>query len=98
MSLTFKFQSSAVVIVGPFGGSEKDPMKQGLSVLPSCHLSRCFLGIGSFDFPEFWYGDRDPIVPKNGEMGKNSSKVGSFEFKEILKNIEFKLIFTEFVL
>ena len=42
------------------GGSWKDPMKYGLSVLPFCRLFGCFLGIGSLDFVEFWHDARNP--------------------------------------
>ena len=35
-------------------------MKQGLSVLPSCCVLGCFLGIGSLGFSEFRYGTRKP--------------------------------------
>ena len=38
------------------------------------------------------------FAPKLGKYANNRTKIGSFEFKEILKKIEFKLIFTEFVL
>ena len=38
--------------------SRKGPMKQSLSVLPSCCLLGCFLGIGSLGFSEFWHGTR----------------------------------------
>ena len=38
------------------GSSWKDPMKQHLSILPSCHLSRYFLGIGLLDLSKFWHG------------------------------------------
>ena len=41
------------------GISWKDPVKQGLFVYPSYHLSGCFLGIGSLDFSEFWHGARN---------------------------------------
>ena len=85
--------------------SQKDLMKQGLSVLLSCRLSGFFLGIGSFYFPEFRHGNRDPYEVVRDRPGvflpqntKNRPKIRSFEFKEILKKIEFNLIFTEFVL
>ena len=42
------------------GSRWKDPMKQGLSICPSCHLSGYFLRIGLLDFPEFWHGSRNP--------------------------------------
>ena len=80
-----------------------------MSVLPSCRLSGFFLGIRSLDFPAFWHGDRDPyevvhdragVIGKNlfcskklGKWAKNRPRIGSFEFKEILKEIKFKLIF-----
>ena len=41
------------------GISWNDPVKQGLLVYPSYHLSGCFLGIGSLDFSEFWRGSRN---------------------------------------
>ena len=34
-------------------------MKYGLSLLSSCNLSGCFLGIGLLDFSEFWHGARN---------------------------------------
>ena len=42
------------------GGSRRGPMKQGLSVLPSFHLSGHFLGIASVVFSKFWHGGRNP--------------------------------------
>ena len=33
-------------------------MKYGLSILPSCCLLGCFLGIGSLGFSEFRHGTR----------------------------------------
>ena len=42
------------------GSRRKYPVKQGLSILLSCHLSGSFLGIGSLDFSEFWHGSRNP--------------------------------------
>ena len=66
------------------------PMKQSLSVLPSCCLLGCFLGIGSLGFSEFWLGTRQLyqdtharffgktfFAPKNL---RNGPKVGFFEF------------------
>ena len=38
------------------------------------------------------------FAPKIGEMGQKWPKIGSFEFKEIFKEIEFKLILIQFVL
>ena len=38
--------------------SRKGPMKQGLSVVPSCCLLGCFLGIESLSFSEFRHGTR----------------------------------------
>ena len=83
-------------------------MKYFLSVCPSILPSECFLGIGSLDFPELWHGDRDPyevvrdraevfgknffLLQKLGKWAKNGPKIGSFEFKEIFEEIEFKLI------
>ena len=52
------------------GSSQKDPMKSGLSVLTSCCLSRCFLGTGSLDLPEFWHGARNPY-----EVLRNRARV-----------------------
>ena len=46
-------------------------MKEGLSDLPSCHLSGCFPGIGSLDFHEFWHGERDPY-----EVVRHEPKTG----------------------
>ena len=55
------------------GSSQKHPMKQGLSILSSCHLHDCFLGIGSLDFSEFWHGARNPykVVHENPNFWKN---------------------------
>ena len=39
-------------------GGWRDPMKLNLSVLPSCRLSGCFVGMGSLDFFEFRHGAR----------------------------------------
>ena len=75
------------------GSSWKGPMKQGLSILLSCRLSGCFLGIGSLNFSEFQHSARNHyevvcdscifwknfFCPKN--LG-NGPKIGFFEFKE----------------
>ena len=51
------------------GISWKDPVKQGLFVYPSYHLSGCFLGIGSLDFSEFWRGSRNPYEVLHDRAG-----------------------------
>ena len=74
--------------------SWKGPMKEGLSILPSCFLSGGFLGIGSLGFSEFQHGTRKPyqvmcarffkktfFAPNN--LG-NGPKIGFFELKENL--------------
>ena len=40
--------------------SQKGPMKLGLSMLPSCCLLGCFVGIGSLGFSEFRHSTRKP--------------------------------------
>ena len=70
-------------------------MKQGISILPSCDLSGCFLGTASLDFSEFWHVARNPyevvhdnpifgktFCPRIEEIGPKKAKVGFFEFKE----------------
>ena len=68
-------------------------MKYSLPILPSCHLSGCFLGIGSLDFSELQHGVRNRyevvcdsrIFWKNFFYSKNwgnGPKIGLFEFKE----------------
>ena len=52
------------------GLSRKDPMKQDLSILPSCHLTGCFPG--TF-FPQIL-----------GKWAKKKPKIGFFELKEKL--------------
>ena len=74
VSLTFKCHYTAVVLDRPQAVAREDCMKQGLSALLSCCLSRCFPGIGSLDFPEFWHGDRDLYEfehDRAGVFGKN---------------------------
>ena len=51
------------------GGSWKDPVNQGLSFLPLCHLSECFLGIGLLDLSNFWYGSRSLYEVVHGRVG-----------------------------
>ena len=53
VSFTSECQSTGVVLVWPPGVAGKV-----LSVLPSCCLCECFLGIGSLNFTEFWHGAR----------------------------------------
>ena len=52
-----------------------------MPALLSSRLSRCFLGIGSLDFSEFWDGARNPyevVCGKAGVFGKNffAQKIG----------------------
>ena len=76
------------------GGSWKNPMKQGLSILLSYHLFVCFRGIDSLDFSEFWHDAGKPFevlrvffsflgktffCPKNWG---NAPKIEFFEFGE----------------
>ena len=52
------------------GGSQKDPIKWGLSFL----LSRCFLGVASLVFSKIWHGARIPCevgCHRAGFSGKN---------------------------
>ena len=71
------------------GGRRKDPMKEGLFVLPF----QRFLGMVSLVFSKFWHGARNPseVVrgnagffqkKKKGKSTKNGPKTGFFEFKE----------------
>ena len=79
------------------GGSRKDPMKQGLSVLPSFRPSGHFLRIVSLVFSKYWHGARNPyefvrdrarfsrkifLPPKLGNWTKNGPKTGFFKFIE----------------
>ena len=78
------------------GGSQNGPMKYGLFILPLCCLCRCFHGIGSLDFSEFWHGARNPYHVVGDRAGVflknffcpqnwgNGSKIGFFEFKKNL--------------
>ena len=85
------------------GGSWKDPMKQGLSILASWHLPGCFLEIGSLHFSGFCQGASNhyevvhdnPIFLKNlfcPQNWGNGPKIGFLNLKK------FKEIFTEFAL
>ena len=99
ISLTSKWQSSAVVLVRPLAVARSVPW-QGLSIFPPCYLLGCFLGIGSLGFSEFWHCTRKPYQvvrarffgktffcpQKRGKWAKNRPKVGFFGFKEIFGN------------
>ena len=90
ISLTFKYHSKAVVVVGLLGVARK-VVWNSLSVLLSCHLSVCLsvLGVGPSDFYEFLHGARNPyesvcdrakffgktfLALKIGEMGQKELK------------------------
>ena len=71
------------------GGSRKAPIKEFLSVLPSVHSSRCFLGIGSLVFAKFWLGGRIPYEVVHDRTGlkikeypKEEQKIRFFKFIE----------------
>ena len=85
ISLTFKCQSTAIVLVRPLAVAG-NPFS--LSILSSRHLSGCVHGIGSLDFSAFWHGARNPyevvldsmiywknFCPKNSG---NEQKIGFF--------------------
>ena len=55
-TLTFKCQSTAVVLAIPMVVAGRVLWNR---VSTSCHLSRCFLGIGLLDFSEFQHGVRN---------------------------------------
>ena len=73
------------------GSSQKGPIKQGLSILPS-KCPGIFLLIVSLTFSKFWHGARNPneVVHERAgfsrkcsfapEMGKMGQKQGFFEF------------------
>ena len=77
--------------------SRKDPMKYGLSIIPSCHLYGRFLRIGLLDFSEFWnrtgkpYGvvHDSPIVWKNFFL---SQKLGKWAKNSFFFNLKKNLV------
>ena len=64
ISLTFKYQSTSVVLVKLLAVAGR-----------TLCLSGCFLGIGSLDFSEFWHGARNPyevVHDRARVFGKNN--------------------------
>ena len=59
LSLTFKCQSAGVVLVSPLAVAGRF-LWNSLSILPSWHLSVCFLRIWSWDLSEFCHGAGNP--------------------------------------
>ena len=75
ISLTFKCQSIAGVLVRHLAVAEMILWNRGLSVPPSCHLSGCSLRIGLLYFSEFWHGTRyiyEVVRDRARASGKNS--------------------------
>ena len=77
LSLTFKWHSIAVVLCGP---PQKCPIKWGLAVLTSFHLSGYFLGIiRSIVFSEFRHGARNLYDPLYVTQPNFSEKLSSWK-------------------
>ena len=104
ISLSFKYHSNAVVLVGPPAVAGRVLWNK---ICPSSCLPRCFLWIWSLDFSEFQYGPRNPyevlwyralffgkaiFCPKNW---RNGPKIGFFKFKKFGFWFSLNLLYSE---
>ena len=72
-------------------------MKYGLFIIPSCHLSGRFLGIGLLDFSGFWNGTGKPygVVHDSPIVWKNfflSQKLGKWAKNSFFFNLKKNLV------